>query len=192
MTSDHPTFDQLADLAGGQLPPEAQAQMQAHIVTCQACAADLTWLENIIDVMRLAGAERPPPAAAAHVRALLRTHRTPPKRNVATLRFDSARSPLAAGMRTDPSDERQLVLAADPFTIDLHLAPAEDRWAVNGQILGPTTSGAIELASSSEVFHADLTDFCEFALALVPTGRYALTVRLTDIEIFFPELEVGT
>jgi anti-sigma factor RsiW len=192
MTRDHPTFEQLVDLASGQLPLEEQAPTRAHTATCEACAADLAWLERTLASLSLPTIG-PPPAAAAHVKALLRTRRAPTRQRVgATLRFDSARAPQAGGLRADADDERQLLFAAGQFDIDVHLTPAEDQWVVAGQIFGPATSGAIELAGSSGAFRTALSDLCEFALPPVPVGRYTLFVQIDDLEVTIPDLELGT
>jgi hypothetical protein len=49
MTTDHATFEQLSDLAGGDLAPGVAAAVERHVAQCTACRADLGRLRAILD-----------------------------------------------------------------------------------------------------------------------------------------------
>jgi hypothetical protein len=93
-------------------------------------------------------------------------------------------------MRAAPGTERQLLFDAEPFAIDLRIAPATDSWSVAGQVLGPETAGEVGVTGPVEA-RAALSNLGEFTLPPLPAGRYTMTLRLGDLEVVIPELEIG-
>jgi hypothetical protein len=112
----------------------------------------------------------------------------------ASLKFDSwAGAPLAFGMRALPADTRHLLFSAMGRDIDLRITPADESFALVGQILGPDESGRVELScgggASKRV--AAIDDLGEFRLDGIDRGTYLLTLRMGNDEIALPPIEVG-
>jgi hypothetical protein len=113
----------------------------------------------------------------------------------AVLRFDSwAAAPVAFGMRSLPADTRHLLFSAMGRDIDLRIAPAEELFALSGQILGPDESGRVEVnaAGSADKRVASIDDLGEFRVDGLPKGTYLLTLRMGRDEIALPPIEVGS
>jgi hypothetical protein len=113
------------------------------------------------------------------------------KRVVAALTFDS----WAAGSLAVPSDTRHLLFSAMGRDIDVRIAPAAGHFALTGQILGPDESGVIELANASGdiggAARAKVDALGEFRLEDIPGGSYVMTLRLGEVEIVLPQIDVG-
>ncbi len=75
MTSDHPTFEQLSDLADRDLAPDVAASAERHIGECTVCRAEVARLRAIIDGAAALPASIEPPAGAWRaLRGRLRPH----------------------------------------------------------------------------------------------------------------------
>ena len=117
----------------------------------------------------------------------------------AVLSFDSwARPPVALGLRAVASDTRHLLFSAMGRDIDLRISPAAGHFALTGQILGPDTTGVVELVTqsgdrggASTARIAPLDDLGEFRLDGVHGGTYRLFLRMGCDEIALPPIEVG-
>jgi len=114
----------------------------------------------------------------------------------AALRFDSwAAAPLAHGMRALPADTRHLLFTAMGRDIDLRITPADQRFALAGQILGPDEAGRAELTSHAgrgdDRRVAVIDELGEFRLDSIDRGTYLLTLRMGGDEIVLPPIEVG-
>ncbi|HSH79363.1 MAG TPA: zf-HC2 domain-containing protein [Herpetosiphonaceae bacterium] len=195
--SRHIPFGGLVDLAEGRLSPDEQARVRAHLATCTRCTAELSRLEQLIDLMRTDDAVGAPPHAIAQAVALIGARRRPERgatarRVLAALRFDSIQPTAGYAVRAEPAAERQLVFAAAAHDIDVHVAPAGAGWAVAGQLLGPPANGQVELRGATGVVSARLNNHMEFQLPAVPSGTYAMTVLLEDVEIAIDDLNVGS
>lgn len=116
------------------------------------------------------------------------------QRVLAVLTFDSsAMPPLAVGMRSVGDGPRQLLFAAHGRDVDLRIAQAGvASWSITGQVLGPDCHGVVVLTDEhGEVANqADLDELGQFRLPPVPDGRYTVTLRLTDVEIALPAVQV--
>lgn len=118
------------------------------------------------------------------------------QRWVAVLSFDSwASAPVAAGMRSLPSDVRQLLFEAQGCDIDLRIAPAADGFALSGQLFGPTAEGRVGLAPIGEgndglPRSAGLDAQSEFRIDAVSSGHYLVTVHLGGDEIALPPIHI--
>ena len=111
----------------------------------------------------------------------------------AALRFDSwAGAPLAFGMRALPADTRHLLFSAMGRDIDLRITPADEQFALAGQILGPDESGRVELSGGGAAKRmAVIDELGEFRLDGIDCGTYLLTLRMGNDEIALPPIEVG-
>ncbi|MEI7770684.1 MAG: hypothetical protein WCI67_11870 [Chloroflexales bacterium] len=190
----HLRSSQIVDIAEGRAAPDEAAH--SHLASCATCSGDLAWLTQVISLMRDADAAAPPADAVARVKALFRQRRPAPAASriiLAMLHSDSARTAPAFGLRAGPSLERQLLLCADSYDIDLRIAPVGERWNLSGQIFGYSgPSGNAELLGAVELVSAEVNDLCEFMLPPVRAGRYNLILSLGDCAITVPGLELGT
>ena len=194
--SRHIPFEQLIDFVEGRLSPDEQTQSRAHVSACHRCAAEVAWLERVIELMRTNDIEEPPPRVATHIMHSFRSRSAPAlsplrQRIMAALRFDSAQLPLPVGMRSGPIAERQLVFSAEGLNLDLRITPAGSLWTVSGQVLVSGRRGQVELRSPSGTLQAELGDASEFVLPPVPPGDYMLILRLADIEVEVAGLQIG-
>jgi anti-sigma factor RsiW len=196
-TSRHISFEKLADLAENRLADEERAASLSHVADCSHCGARLNDLAQLINIMRTDSAEDAPRDVRANAVALfgVRGSSTKPgmaQRLIAALSFDSAGLSPAHGLRSGQPQARQLLYSAGENDLDLRIRPGGAEWFVSGQVLGQCEGGQVELqgeAGASAVV-VPLNDLCEFALPPVPTGRYTLRLRLTDMEVEVPDLEL--
>ncbi len=117
-------------------------------------------------------------------------------RLTALLSFDSWAAPLALqGMRSVRTPTRQLLFSAEHRDIDLRITPTAGVFSITGQVLGPDTTGSVDLlaylAGGAAAQRAQLDALGEFRIDGVQAGRYALTLRLGDDEIVLPTIDVG-
>lgn len=192
-----PSNEQLVDLAEGRLGAEAATALRAQIAANPTAQANLATIEQLIGLMRadtsidapeyvVARALRlMPPHAVAHQPTLL-------VRIVAVLRSDSRRQPLAAGLRSEPSNTRSLIYNAEEYELDLELVPRAGRWHVRGQIFGPELDGNVTIDGDAGEQNAPISNMGEFHLPPVATGRYTLLVQLGSREIVVHGLELGS
>jgi hypothetical protein len=201
ISSDHIPFTHLVDLVEGRLARDEQTRIEAHIAACPRCAAEVVWLQRVIGLMRTDDSVAPPPYVVAQAR---RMFRAPPERAavsarqriVAALQFDSARGPLAFGIRAGAPAERQILFSAAEYDLDLRVAPNGSLWQVSGQVLGtdddqPAPPQTIELRSPAGALRATLNSLSEFTLPPAPAGSYTLALHLADIDIAIADLEIG-
>jgi hypothetical protein len=193
----HIPFSKLADLAEGRVEAAERSESLAHISECSPCAAQKEKLESVINLMRTDQAEDAPRELVAHTINLWRTRASVSKtpgliqRIVAVLRFDSFQTAPAYAVRSGQAAARQLLYNAGDYDVELRIAPSGEAWDVSGQVFGRECAGGqIEMASASLVAQADLNDQCEFALAGLSIGSYQLRLRLTDLEVEIPQLEL--
>lgn len=72
MTTNHPPFEQLSDLADGDLAPDVAASVERHLAQCAVCRAELERLRGVIGrAGRLPRTIEPPAEAWAEVRGRL-------------------------------------------------------------------------------------------------------------------------
>lgn len=197
----HIPFTLLVDLAEGRLRPDDQ--MRAHLAECPACASSIAWLNRTLGLMR---ADDSVDAPATVVAAAKRLFRAPAptarpslrQRIAAVLSFDSAMTPLAFGVRSGISDERQLLFNAGDVDVDVRInrsiqaqGDGQPAWLLSGQLLGAGRGEQIELRGPGGASQAPISALGEFALAPVPAGSYELTLQLADRDLDLPAFEVG-
>jgi hypothetical protein len=92
-------------------------------------------------------------------------------------------------MRSQTSGGRQLIYSTETADIEVRVSPENE---VAGQILGSTcTDGDVSLESESFSASAHLNELCEFSFGAVPAGTYKISVRLPDLLVETPQLELG-
>lgn len=134
-----------------------------------------------------------PRAAPAPARGLL-------QQVLAALTFDSgAAAPLAFGVRAVGGGTRQLLFSAPGCEVDLRIAPAAPgtttdaaRWQLSGQVLGADGACSVVLAEAAGRVLGEVTtsELGEFSLPDVSAGAYVLTLRLAEIELRLPPVQV--
>lgn len=191
----HLTFAKLADLAEGRLSSNEQEVSSAHLSACSRCSAKLASLTSVVGLMRTDRAEDAPPELVSRAINLFHSRvasRQPSlvKRIVAALSFDSLQMSPAFGVRSGQASARQLLFVAGDYDLDLRITQSGEMWNVSGQVFGEECSGGkIELEGETAI-QADLNNQCEFTMAAVPTGSYQLRLRLPDLEVEIPQLEL--
>lgn len=191
----HIGIEELADMAEGRFIAQHGHRQLTHLAACRQCAGELSRLERVIGEMRADEMEDAPAYAFERARGLLRMKVSPPasvlKRVMAALKFDSLQSSRAFAVRSVAAAERQLLFSAGANDLHIQIKQVEEQWVVSGQVLGPCEGGEVELAGAKATTSTRLNELCEFALNAVPEGTYVLTVRMTDIELQIPDLNLG-
>jgi anti-sigma factor RsiW len=194
----HARFEQLADLVEDRLVPSERTAVLGHLAGCARCAAEASSLERLVELMRTDDSTDPPPPVVARAVRLIRARADAVgtglrRRLIAALTFDSRLTPGPVfGLRAGPAAERQMVYSVGDYDLELRVAEAGDAWAVSGQMLGPCDGGHVEFAGLSGRFRTELSGMCEFRLPPAPAGAYALTVRLTELDVEITELILGS
>ena len=118
--------------------------------------------------------------------------RQPPlPRIIATLIFDSRQAGPAFGMRSIHTTSRQLLYEAQQTDLDLRITIQNEECVVAGQIMREgCAEGLVEISGATGSAEASLNELCEFTLPAIPVGQYSLRVRMLDLEIEIPELEL--
>lgn len=200
----HIPFETLADLAEKLVlddgVPENRAETSVHLSTCGDCATSLQRLRQTISLMK---SDREPDAPRDLLGYALNLFDRQPKGNagsvlrrlVAALTFDSENNLTPAfGVRSGTSGSRQLLYSAAGYDVELRLSRQEDKWILAGQVLSEGCEGAqvslTSTAASDESRAETLSDLCEFNFSSVPPGNYKLDLRLSDLEVEIPEIEL--
>jgi hypothetical protein len=193
----HIPFELLVDLAEGRVAAKESRDASAHLAACAACAGQLAQVEHLTQIMRSDNSEDAPRDLLAGALNLFRARPAREgflRRVVAALSFDSGALRPAFGVRSgQASSSRQLLFSAGDVDVDLRLAPGEEGWAVSGQVLGECGGGWAELGGAQEegrAARAELNELCEFALPAVPAGSYTLRLRLDDLLVEIPDLNL--
>ena len=191
-TSPHIALETLADIVEDRATPGALEAALAHVATCSACDNTLRRLRQLILIMRsdtVADAPRDVLLSAIHIFSAVRRPRLP--RIIATLIFDSRNAGPAFGMRSLRTTSRQLLYAAQQTDLDLRITIRNDECVVAGQVIRDgCVAGLVEISGATGSAEASLSALCEFTLPAIPVGNYSLRVRMHDVEIEIPELEL--
>jgi hypothetical protein len=192
----HLTFAKLANLAEGRLSSNEQEASSAHLATCSHCTSKLNNLKTVVGLMRTDRAEDAPDELVSRAINLFRSRAVASKqpslvkRIVAALSFDSLQMSPAYGVRSGQSSARQLLFVAGDYDLDLRITQSGEAWNVSGQVFGEEcVGGKIELEGETAI-QVDLNNQCEFTMAAVPAGSYQLRLRLPNLEVEIPQLEL--
>lgn len=191
----HIPLAELTDLAEQRSPASEREKLIPHLSSCSACTSTLHQLEHVLGLMRSDTAEDAPRDAISRAIGLFQTTSTQQsalvRRVLAILSFDSLGLNPALGIRSGFSESRQLLYTAEDNDIDLHITAADNKWMIAGQVLGQGCQGAeVEIQGEGVSLSTRLNESCEFALPAVPSGDYKLRLRLSDIEVEVPRLEL--
>lgn len=190
----HIPFAKLADLAEDKIDQE-RATLMAHVTGCSRCAGELNRLTRLITLMRTDSAKDAPRDVIAYAVNIFGQREPRPsllRRIVATVTFDSFNDAPAFGMRSGQAAARQLLFEADETDLDIRIETQADGLVVSGQVLGQTCAGGeVTLQGTAASVSASLNDLCEFKLPAAPAGTYTLLVKLGEVELEIPRLELG-
>ncbi|MGH9727695.1 MAG: hypothetical protein ACRD4V_03795 [Candidatus Acidiferrales bacterium] len=114
--------------------------MQTHLESgCEPCAKVLSTWTRVREAAMREGAYQPPESVVRSVKGMGAIH-VPAKTSIARLLFDTARQPVAAGVRSASTVARQLLYGVGVYRIDLRMEPQmdSDKVSLVGQILNST------------------------------------------------------
>ena len=193
--SPHIPFTELAELA--EAKSQASPEALAHLATCSECSSQLQSISQTLGLMRSDTSEDAPAALVQSAKSIFRSKVVKHGPSllqilVASLSFDSLTTAPAFGLRSQTTAGRQLIYATETADIDLRVSPEDDQWQISGQVLGADcASGDVELESEGFSASAQLNELCEFSFGAVPAGAYKISIRLQDVLIQTPRLELS-
>ena len=191
-TSAHISLETLADVVEDRAPSATLKAVMAHIATCSTCGDALERLKQLIVLMRSDTATDAPRDLLQSVISTF-SPGTPTRlqRIVATLIFDSRNASPAFGMRSLHRSSRQLLYSAQQTDLDLRVTIQNEECIVAGQVIREDCAGGlVEISGPTGSAKASLNELCEFTLPAIPVGNYSLRVKILDVEIEIPELEL--
>lgn len=191
--SKHVPIEELMDFADSRLSDENREAVGVHISSCDQCAAVVGRLESTLQLMKAdKSVDAPRDVLMRAVSIFKRAEKSSiVKQLIASLSFDSSSLAPAFGTRSGQTQSRQLIFTAEEHDIDLHISTEDDKWIIAGQILGEDCQrGEVQLAGENILLSSSLDESCEFMLPAVPAGDYKLRLRLADLEVEVPRLEL--
>jgi len=115
----------------------------------------------------------------------------PLPRIIAVLTFDSRAAGPAFGMRSIRTASRQLLYTAHETALDLRVTVEHEECRLAGQVIRDNCPGAqLELSGATGTVTTELNELGEFSFPAMPLGMYSLRVRMPDVEMEIPELEL--
>jgi hypothetical protein len=190
-TSSHISLETLIDIAEDRVAGAALNAAMTHVLTCSACDDTLRRLRGLIVTMKSDRAADAPRDVLLSAINIFRPRESPLRRVVAILTFDSRSASPAFGMRSVRTASRQMLYSAQETDLDLRVTVQNDECIVSGQVIRDgCTGGIVEISGATASSEANLSELCEFTLPAVPVGNYSLTIRMLDLEIEIPELEL--
>lgn len=199
----HFSMEEWIDFARNVVGPSERAEMESHLGTgCNRCSKTLSLWQQVYEVGKRESAYAPPASAVATVKGTFGIH-GPRKASrvgqaIANLLFDSAATPLVAGVRSTGTTERQLLYGVSKYRIDVRIEPQRntDKVALVGQVLNSTTPGEsigavpVKLCRGRRVLVESTTSpFGEFDLECDLGKGLQLKVTLPREELCLPLVE---
>jgi hypothetical protein len=190
--SAHISLETLADIVEDRATTRAREAAMAHVTTCPACDDTLRRLRLLIRLMSSdTVADAPRDILMSAINIFPPKRQTPLPRIIATLIFDSRNAGPAFGLRSLRSTSRQLLYAAQDADLDLRITIQNEECVIAGQVIREgCVGGLVEISGATGSAEASLNELCEFTLPAIPVGNYSLRVKMVDVEIEVPELEL--
>ena len=195
--SPHISLESLADIAEERASSETLQVAQSHLAVCETCNATLHNLRRLIFLMKSDTADVPRGVLRSALNIFAPAPPVPLPRIIAVLTFDSRAAGPAFGMRSIRTPSRQLLYTAQETALDLRVTVLNEECSLAGQIMRDGGAGMlqslrahIELSGAIGTVTAELNELCEFSFPAIPLGLYSLRVRMPDVEIEIPELEL--
>lgn len=192
-TPSHISLETLVDIVEGRATSAALEGAVAHITTCSDCVDTLRRLQQVILTMKSdTAADAPRDLLQSAIDIFSPARESPTLRHIiAVLTFDSRHAGPAFGIRSLRSTSRQLLYSAQETDVDLRITVQNDECIVAGQVIRDgCASGRVEISGDAGSASASLNEVCEFTLPAIPLGNYSLRVKLPDVQIEIPELEL--
>ena len=190
--SPHISLETLADMAEDRALSETLQAAESHIAGCERCNATLQDLRRLVFLMKSDTAEGVPRDVLMSVLNVFAPATPAPlPRIIAVLTFDSRAAGPVFGMRSVRTASRQLLYTAQETALDLRVTVENEECSLAGQIIRDNCAGAqIALSGATGTVTTELNELCEFSFPAIPLGMYSLRVRMPDVEIEIPELEL--
>jgi len=199
----HFSMEQWIDFARNIVEPRERAEMESHLSDgCKQCSKTLSLWQRVSEVGRRESAYAPPDSVVGTVKGTFGIHG--PRRAgravrvIASLLFDSAKTPLAEGVRSTATAERQLLYGVSNYRIDVRIEPQPNsgKVALVGQVLDSKTPGEsigkvpVSLCRGRKVLVESMTSpFGEFDVECDMGKGLELKVSLPDEELCLPVVE---
>jgi hypothetical protein len=191
-TSSHISLEILADIAENRVTGAALEEAMAHVAWCSDCDDTLRRLRHLVVMMKTdASVDAPADLLRSAINTFSPKRKTPVRRIIAVLTFDSRNVRPAFGMRSIRTASRQLLYSAQETDLDLRISVQNEECILSGQIIREGCHGGlVEISGATGSAAAALNELCEFTLPPIPVGNYSLKVRMPDVEIEIPELDL--
>ena len=192
INSSHISLETFVDIVEGRATSAALEGAVAHISSCSDCVDTLRHLQQVILTMKSDTAQDAPrDLLQSAINIFSPVRQTPLRRIIAILTFDSRVAGPAYGIRSLRSTSRQLLYSAQETDLDLRVTVQNDECIVAGQVIrADCVSGQVEISGAAGSATASLNEVCEFTLPAIPLGNYALRIKMPDVQIEIPELEL--
>lgn len=181
------------DLVEGRTNSAALEGAVVHISACSDCVDTLRHLQQVLLMMKSDTSEDAPRdllQSALNIFSPER-HFAPLRHVIAILTFDSRLAAPAFGVRSLRSTSRQLLYSAQETDLDLRVTVQNDECIVVGQVIRDGCAGGlVEISGEAGSAAASLNEVCEFTLPAIPLGNYSLRLKMPDVQIEIPELEL--
>jgi len=190
----HYSLEEWVDFTRNVIGEDEKAEMQSHLETgCAACSKELSMWQRLQQVARRASAYAPSEGAVRTVHATFVNRSTGQsghaKAQLASLLFDSFRSPLLAGVRSSGSSSQQLLYGAGDYRIDVRIEPQMDseKVVLIGQVLNSAdpderlSAMQVSLLKGQKLLAESVTSqYGEFQIECELQGGIRLVVALSD------------
>lgn len=192
ITSSHISMETLVDIIEGRAASETLDLAVAHVSTCSDCVDTLRRLQQVIVTMKSdASKDAPRDLLQSAINIFTPERQAPLRHIIAILTFDSRHAGPAYGIRSLRSTSRQLLYSAQETDLDLRITVQNDECIVAGQVIrADCVAGQVEISGDAGSATASLNEVCEFTLPAIPLGNYSLRVKMPDVQIEIPELEL--
>ncbi|HJY28908.1 MAG TPA: hypothetical protein VJ306_12865 [Pyrinomonadaceae bacterium] len=190
--SSHISLETFTDIVEGRATSETLELAVAHISSCSDCVDTLRHLQQVILTMKSDTSKDAPRDVLYSAINIFSPARRAPLRNIiAILTFDSRLAGPAYGIRSVRSTSRQLLYSAQETDLDLRVTVQNDECIVTGQVIrADCVSGQVEISGDAGAATASFNEVCEFTLPAIPLGNYSLRIKMPDVQIEIPELEL--
>lgn len=203
-TMRHYTLEQWVDFVRDVVDEAKKQEMQNHLDSgCRPCSKELGMWQRLQQVARREPAYSPSSGAVRTVNAAFANQRARAvgnaKSGIASVLFDSFRSPLLAGIRSAGTSSQQVLYGAGTYRIDVRIEPQmdSDKVILVGQVLNSADPDerladvSVTLAKGRKVLAESTTSqFGEFQIECQLDAGYRLVVMLPgNAEVTLPLID---